>query len=216
MFALTLLDDPIYYVFVVFIVVLSVTLHELGHALAAYAEGDDTAKKAGHFTLNPVVHMGVQSLVLLLLIGVAWGLTPVNPNKFRHAWGDLAVSLAGPFTNLILMLIFLLLFFGLRHGGWGLPEAVLPLLALFCFLGALMNAALFLLNMLPVPPLDGFSILKTLVPAVREDEARFGGYGLFILLIAFFIFGLGRLLFDGADWLIAQTYQLLFHEALLT
>ena len=89
-------------------VIVSICLHELGHGIAAIWEGDDTPRRTGHMTFNPLVHMGAYSIVAFLLIGFAWGLMPVNPHNFRHRrWGDAIVAAAGPAVNLILAFILL-------------------------------------------------------------------------------------------------------------
>jgi Zn-dependent protease len=107
MFIDYLRTDRVFYVQAVFTVALSVVLHELGHGLAAIWEGDDTPRSSGHITLNPVTHMGWLSLGLLFFSGIAWGQMPVNPSRFRHRYGDVLVSLAGPLTNLLLATVFL-------------------------------------------------------------------------------------------------------------
>ena len=77
-----------------FWVIFSITLHELGHGWAAIRQGDDTPRRFGRMTLNPLVHMGVPSLVMFALIGIAWGAMPVEPSRFR--WGRRGRVLASP------------------------------------------------------------------------------------------------------------------------
>lgn len=148
-----LFKDPVHYVTVVAVVIGSVVLHELGHALAATWEGDPTPRARGHITWNPVVHMGWLSIGMAAVIGIAWGLTPVNPYNFRHRrWGDVLVSFAGPAVNLTLALVSaLVLVFVVAHRG-------ADLVAEFWWVALVYNVALFLLNMIPVPPLDGFTV----------------------------------------------------------
>ena len=69
----------------VFWVILSICLHELGHGYAAIKCGDDTPRLSGHMTLNPIVHMGVPSLVMFAIVGIAWGMMPVDPSRFRRS-----------------------------------------------------------------------------------------------------------------------------------
>jgi Zn-dependent protease len=172
MFAKNLWEDPLYYFTWIGIVVLSVCLHELSHAVCAYWQGDDTAKSKGYFTLNPLVHMGRESLVLLALLGIAWGLCPVNPSKFKHNWSDMAVSFAGPLMNLFLMLVFILMQAVVHRSNY-VPLLDLPLEMLSLFdwilgLAAWANAYLFLLNMIPVPPLDGFNVLSYFFKPIQK------------------------------------------------
>ena len=92
------------------VVVFSVCLHEYAHARAALWQGDATAAEQGHLTLNPLKQMGPMSLIMLLIIGIAWGAVPVNPGRMRHRYSDALVSFAGPATNLALFLVSSLLF----------------------------------------------------------------------------------------------------------
>src|SRR5262245_41654647 len=90
----------------VFWVLLSVTLHELGHGWMAMRLGDQTPELTGHMTLNPLVHMGPFSLIVFVLTGIAWGTMPVDPTRFRMGrHGDALVSLAGPAVNLGLAVV---------------------------------------------------------------------------------------------------------------
>ena len=98
-----LFSDPLFYLRIVVILIISICLHELGHGIAAIYQGDDTPIKRGHMTLDPLVHMGPQSLVFLAVAGIAWGAMPVNPKGFKNPkWGNILVSAAGPLTNFTL------------------------------------------------------------------------------------------------------------------
>ena len=88
-------------------VVVSITLHELAHGWTAIKLGDDTPIRSGHMTWNPMVHMGVYSFAALLLIGIAWGMMPVDTSRLRGKYADTLVSVAGPLMNLGLGLILL-------------------------------------------------------------------------------------------------------------
>ncbi len=106
MFINTLFTNPVYFIRIVLILIISVTLHELAHGFAAVSQGDDTPQKTGHLTLNPVVHMGWESIIFLCIAGIAWGKMPVNPCKFRSAkLSNILVSAAGPLCNLALAIL---------------------------------------------------------------------------------------------------------------
>jgi Zn-dependent protease len=151
-------DQPAYWATYVVVVVVSIVLHELGHALAATWQGDPTPRIRGHLTWNPIVHMGWLSLAFLAAFGLAFGRTPVTPAYFRNRrWGEAMVSFAGPAVNLLLCAVGALAVVLLqRIGGLEASDWMLRSWFLVCAL----NAMLFLLNLLPLPPLDGFGVLE--------------------------------------------------------
>ena len=187
-------------------VVVSICLHELAHGWTAIKLGDDTPILTGHMTWNPLVHMGPFSLLMFVFIGIAWGAMPVNPSKLRGRYGDAIVSLAGPLMNLLLAtiaMIALLLWVPLCQGQiLGSTTIGHPLstnMHTFLHLGVMLNIVLMLLNLLPVPPLDGGRILMDVSPKFRNlmmsENGRWIGLG---VLIIFFVFG-GVLLYSFAD-----------------
>lgn len=196
MFILELLNNPFYFFTVVILVIVSITLHELSHAVAAYSQGDSTAKEAGKFTLNPLAHMDKSALVLLLVLGITWGQTPVNPAQFKHWWSDAWVSFAGPLTNAVLMVLFTV-------GLSGVIYLDSPLMQVFQ-IGAVLNGVLFLLNMIPLPPLDGYTIAETFIPLLKPNRAKISQYGFFVLVIAVFILGADRYLFEAAHFMVGE------------
>ena len=162
LFIYQLFRDPIFFGRYIIIIIGSIVIHELAHGVAAISQGDDTPKTSGHITPNPIIHMGWTSIIFLCVSGMAWGLMPVTPSKFRHArWSDMAVSLAGPVSNLILgtvAVVFAVV--GARSGATMISEE-------FCMMAAQINFSLFALNMLPVPPLDGFHVYSQLFPKLK-------------------------------------------------
>ena len=107
-FFIEYLFDPASQLFfgcVVITVVISIVLHELAHGWAAIWQGDDTPRQMGHMTGDPMVHMGGFSLLMLALVGMAFGAMPVNPGNFRSRYGDALVSAAGPAMNFLLALV---------------------------------------------------------------------------------------------------------------
>ena len=173
----------------IFWVIFSITLHELAHGWAAIWEGDDTPRVTGHMTVNPVVHMGLPSMILFLILGIAWGMMPVNPNRFRHGkWGRILVSAAGPMMNLVIAFVVLTVLGFIID-----PYAEQSDVVTFLLTGGYLNLILFALNMLPVPPLDGSNILANLSDTVaswyRHPRAQMAGLLLFFLLIMTNMFG---------------------------
>jgi len=159
----------------------SITFHEYMHGYAAYRLGDPTAKNAGRLTLNPLAHIDPFGTVLLPLLlafsgGPVFGYAkpvPVNPNHFADIRkGDLITGVAGPFANLLLAA------FGAGLSWLALPIASLASaeVAQWVFLVGVMlvrtNLVLMFFNLLPIPPLDGSSI----VPLFLPDSALHGWY----------------------------------------
>ncbi len=164
MFIDNLVQDPAYYVTVVVCVTTSIVLHELGHGAAALAQGDDTPRVTGHMTLNPIVHMGPLGLGLLFIVGIAFGVMPVNPGRFRSPYGDAIVAAAGPLVNAVLAVVSLsLLAVCIRLGIPTEVGGVDPL-----WIMGLLNCVLALFNLVPVAPLDGSAVLANFVPAYRD------------------------------------------------
>jgi Zn-dependent protease len=164
MFINTLASDPLLFFRIVVILIVSITIHELAHGVAAISQGDDTPQTAGHMTLNPVVHMGVPSLVFLCIAGIAWGQMPVNPSKFRTpGQSNIIVSAAGPLSNFGLALIAIIVLKMIAGVGFNTFMSA-EFLALF----AHTNLILFLFNLLPLPPLDGFHIASEVFPELKK------------------------------------------------
>ncbi|HQY88002.1 MAG TPA: site-2 protease family protein [Tepidisphaeraceae bacterium] len=191
--------DPRLYFAIVITVVVSIVLHELAHGWMAMYLGDDTPRVSGHMTGNPVVHMGWFSLFMLFVVGIAWGQMPVDPTRMRGKRAGALVALAGPAMNVVLALVStLILGVWMRLTGPGEVSQATENLHVLLKVFGLMNIALALFNLLPVPPLDGSRIVADFVPAYREflfsDRGQFAAFGLFILL---FLFG-GRLIFSVA------------------
>lgn len=189
----------------------SIVLHELAHGWAAIRCGDDTPIHTGHMTWNPVVHMGTPSLIMFALIGIAWGMMPVNPSRFRGRYDDALVSVAGPVMNLLLAaaaLIALVLWIGLAGGHWfgtSVGEPLFGNVQLFLRTGIMLNIVLCIFNLLPIPPLDGARILSSFSDGFRRmwetDQARFFALIAFIGLFVFAgpqIFSFARVVTDEA------------------
>ena len=178
--------DPVRYVSIVFVLVGSIVLHELGHALVASWEGDATPKIRGHLTWNPVVHMGWISLILIAVLGIGWGSTPVNRAMFRHRrWGDVLVSFAGPAVNLALALFGAIVLVLATKSGTAVAERI----ADFWLIVVQFNVLLFLFNMIPIPPLDGFSVL--------DGTFDLGGFGALMRQAGMFAFVIAILIVNS-------------------
>ena len=182
MFIRYLFTDPRLFFTAILIVVLSVSCHEFMHAFVALKMGDDTAARRGHLTLNPLKQMGWLSIVMLLFLGIAWGQVPVNPANFRSRYGRVLTSLAGPLTNFALWVLFTVGAFVCFKAEIG--EFAVAMLTY----GAVMNLVLFVFNLLPVPGLDGFSIVAEVFPELLRSESETVKGAFFVLVVLLFVF----------------------------
>jgi Zn-dependent protease len=160
------MDTVVNIVMVLVVIVPSIILHEVAHGVAALGFGDDTAKRAGRLTLNPIPHIDPFGTVLLPALlafttGAAFGYArpvPVNPSRMRRPRDHgLLVSLAGPATNVVLALLAALV---LRQFGQTGNATVADLVLRF---GAV-NVILAAFNLLPIPPLDGSALVERVLP----------------------------------------------------
>jgi Zn-dependent protease len=172
------------------VVIPSIILHEVSHGVAALAFGDDTAKKAGRLTLNPVPHIDILGTIILPAVLALSGFNvfgyakpvPINPSRMRHPRNDAVfVSLAGPATNVVLAVIAGLwlrflhpVYIDYGSGPW-LPRI------LFAF--GNINVVLAVFNLVPIPPLDGSAVVTRFLPKAWEGWwGTLRKYGMFILI----------------------------------
>jgi Zn-dependent protease len=191
--------DPVT-IIIITILIFSIIIHEMAHGYAALFLGDDTAERAGRLTLNPIPHLDPIGSILLPAIFILsaspffFGYAkpvPYNPSNLRNKkWGDAIVALAGPLSNLILALIFTIItgiLFYLESGS----EATLKILTNAAFL----NIFLAVLNLIPLPPLDGSKILLDILKnnslgIYHKVRIFFSKYQLvlFLILLLFVIY----------------------------
>jgi Zn-dependent protease len=179
--------------------IFSITMHELAHGWAALSQGDDTPRIYGRMTINPLVHMGWVSLILLALVGIAWGSMPTDPSKYR--WGRrgrIIVSGAGPAMNVLLWLVCWIGFgvvvvvaggeTGASGGTPAVPGGTMRQLAQFLMIGGMLNGMLALFNMLPVPPFDGASVAAGFSRTFYRwmHNPRVAQFGFLFVLVALF------------------------------
>jgi Zn-dependent protease len=185
---------------VILVLIPSIIVHEVAHGFVADRLGDDTARRAGRLTLNPLPHIDPFGSVLLpAMLALAGGPlfgwakpVPVNPGRFTNPAGHMAITaLAGPISNIaVAALLGRLVFNSLE----GVPREIV-----FWFI--VLNLFLAVFNMLPVPPLDGSRLLPLVLPERgRQMYRQFEQFGFLILFALLFIFddALGFL----TDWVV--------------
>jgi Zn-dependent protease len=188
-------------------IVLAITLHEAAHGYAALAMGDDTAKKAGRLSLNPLRHVDRVGTILVpgfllifqllsfgrVLFMFGWAKpVPVAAWRFRHPrQGMMVVAAAGPAMNFFLAWLAAVGVYGLTL----LPEVAIEPAATFIQYFILVNLVLGLFNLLPIPPLDGGRIVVGLLPMrLAQVWARLERFGIVLVLLVVFL--LPRMLAD--------------------
>lgn len=161
-----------------------ITLHELSHGAVAYKLGDDTAKRLGRLTLNPVRHIDVMGLLMMIFFHFGWAKpVPVNMNKFKDPKKGMAITaLAGPLSNIIIAAVFLfiygLLYIPLSKSGQN-AHVVTEMLQLTAY----MSLGFAVFNILPIPPLDGSKVLFSLLSEKQyRTLMHYERYGMLILL----------------------------------
>lgn len=160
-----------------------ITLHELSHGYVAYKMGDPTAKQAGRLTLNPLRHIDIMGLVMMVVFRFGWAKpVPVNMYRFKNPKRGMAITaLAGPVSNLILAAVFLflygVLYIPLTLRSWGGP--ILETVHITAYL----SIALAVFNIIPIPPLDGSKVLFSLLPDRWYYKLmRYERYGMMLLI----------------------------------
>jgi len=183
-------------IFTVIVLIISVIIHEVAHGWAANALGDPTAKLQGRLSLNPIRHIDPVGSILIPAVLVltnssflfGWAKpVPYNPYNLKNQrWGEAIVGGAGVAVNLFIAVLFA----GIARYAFG---AGLEDFAALASIIVLINLSLGLFNLVPIPPLDGFTVLRGLLPhkasmAMRDLEYKIQAGGIFSLVLILFLF----------------------------
>ncbi|NOV03511.1 site-2 protease family protein [Paenibacillus planticolens] len=187
--------------FVILVLVLSFTIHEFAHAYSAYKLGDSTAYQFGRVSLNPMVHLDLFGTIMLLIAGFGWAKpVPVNRGNFkRPRLMGIIVTAAGPVSNLILAFISFFVLVLCQKYGWlaDMQKGSASAILIFLQLMVSINLTLFLFNLIPIPPLDGYRIIQDLVDLrYSESLQKFEQWASVIFLLVVFVRPLRQVTLD--------------------
>lgn len=172
--------------------ILAITFHEFAHAKTAELLGDPTPRTQGRITLNPIKHVSLMGLVSLFFLRIGWGKPVIiNPSKFskikNKRLGEALVALAGPLMNILLSFILILIYsiilkYEVRLGSGNVELIIHSMI----WAAISINLGLAVFNLLPIPPLDGFSIFSMLLPSkfkIWIESNQFAVSIIFVILI---------------------------------
>ena len=176
-------DEPQLFAAFLIAVIIGITFHEFSHAAVASLQGDQTARSQGRLTLNPISHLDPLGSIALLVAGFGWGRpVPVTPSRLRSGrLGHVLVGLAGPAANFVVALVAAV---ALRIA-YPTAGATLDVGFTVTLLSMIVtvNVVLGVFNLLPIPPLDGSTLLSIALPPSRQNIVAFlNQYGIFLLL----------------------------------
>lgn len=166
------------------IIFLITPLHECAHAYVAYKLGDDTAKRNGRMTLNPLAHIDPLGAASILLFQFGWAQpVPVDSRNFKHPrLYSALVAIAGPVSNIIAAFIGAVLFYVMYIFHHSIPLNLLTLMNEFISAYISINVTLAVFNLLPIPPLDGSQILVSFLPQ-KMLESYYKNQRMFIIIV---------------------------------
>ncbi len=165
-----------------FVVFCTLPVHEYAHAFVADKLGDKTARLSGRLTLNPMAHIDILGAIMILFVGFGYAKpVPVNPRNFKNPKKGMAfTALSGPFSNILMAVVFMLLSNVLSLFGSSL--FVQAFYVFFSF-AASINIGLAVFNLIPIPPLDGSRVLELLIP--DKYYYKFAQYERYIVIVIF-------------------------------
>lgn len=173
-------------------IILGLTVHEYCHALVAHMCGDSTSKEQGRVTLNPLKHIDPLGFIMLIFVGFGWA-KPVhfNEQNLRNPKADvIKIALAGPLSNAVIAMILSVLFVLLSSNFPVYPTRFMQIVSEVFRSAIYINWALFIFNLIPLPPLDGSHLLLSQFkkfPVLYNGLYKYGSLLLFGLIIGSFV-----------------------------
>ncbi len=195
-----------------FVVFVCSPIHELAHGWVAYKLGDNTAKREGRLTFNPIAHIDLIGMIMILVLGFGYAKpVPVNMNNFKNPKSGMALTaLAGPCSNLVLAFISIFIYYAIGGASFG----VLYYFSLFFMYSAIINVSLAAFNLLPIPPLDGSKILAGILPNKAYYKymqyERYAMIALFVLMLSGLLDGILNVVVRALLYVISFIPNLIF------
>ena len=190
-------------------VLIAITFHEYAHAFAADKLGDDTPRRQGRLTLNPLAHLDPVGSIMLVFAGFGWGKpVEINPRNFNRtismSAGEAIVSIAGPLMNFLLAIVFTIIYFII---GKFAPTFIFTQLGIIIITLlqtiVIINVGLGVFNLIPLPPLDGSKVLNHFLPYSAKDWFARYSQVFYIIFIVLWITGI-------AGWIISPIINLVY------
>ena len=186
-----------------------ITLHELSHGFVAYKLGDNTAKNMGRLTLNPIKHIDIFGLIMMVVFKFGWAKpVPANMRNFKNPKRDMAITaLAGPLSNVLICCVVLFIY-GMVYLPCNLAGTEFVGSLLYAvYITAYLSIALAIFNIIPIPPLDGSKVLFSLM----SDEGymklmRYERYGMLLLLALIVTDVLGNPLYAATEFVFDKLF----------
>lgn len=200
MFNIFTMEGLINFLYTLPALLISLSVHEYFHAYTAYKLGDKSQKLFGRLTLQPFAHIDLFGFISIALFGFGWGKPVlVDDRNFKNKRRDnMLVALAGPLSNLVLAIIFTLIFkIMFKTGMFGLynvNQAVAQSLTTMMYLAISFNVIFAIFNMLPFPPFDGSKVLCYFLPSKARNFMRILERYSFYIILIFFITDIGQVL----------------------
>lgn len=186
-----------------------ITLHELSHGFVAYKLGDNTAKNMGRLTLNPIKHIDIFGLLMMIVFKFGWAKpVPVNMYNFKNPKRDMAITaLAGPVSNVLICCVVLFIY-GLVYLPCNAADSEFAKSLLYTvYITAYLSIALAVFNIIPIPPLDGSKVLFSLMSNERYMKLmRYERYGMLLLLILIMTDVLGNTLQTATEFMFDKLF----------
>ena len=186
-------------------VLIAITFHEFAHAFVADKLGDDTARREGRLSLNPLDHLDPIGTVLLLFAGFGWGKpVHVDPRNYTRKISmdkcEALVSIAGPVMNFLLAIIFSIIYYGIwKFTGMQFIETTVGNVVMILITATIsINVGLGLFNLIPLPPLDGSKVIMSFLPHNAKTWFRNNEYIFYIVFVVLWITGLASYIISPA------------------